>query len=136
MLRVGLMCLAVTVMLGLTVAQDKKEKTTAELFLGKWKLKKTSQPLPPGFEGTLEVKEKGVMILTMSNDGKTQKLEGKWDLVGEKGKETKVKTFIKIPSGKEVEETLKLEKLTDKELIMVDEADKKDIFERIKDDKK
>ncbi|MGL6074972.1 MAG: hypothetical protein ACRC8S_12500 [Fimbriiglobus sp.] len=132
MLRFAFLALAAFTMLGFTLAEDKKEKTPAELLIGKWKLKKTDSPVPKGFEGEVHFKEKGEMVLIIKMDGKEQKVPGKWELKGEKGKEKQLYTKMTTPNGQEKEATVDIEKLTDKELI-IDEKKLKDHFERIKD---
>jgi uncharacterized protein (TIGR03066 family) len=131
MIRSLLLAVTFFVTLGLTVAQDKKDpvKDTEKLLLGKWKLKKSDDPLPPGLEGIIEFKADGKLSLVIKFEGMTQNVSGTWKLLKE-GKEIDVSLKEEGPNGKEKKEVLKIEKLDEKNFITVDEKKKKDEFER------
>lgn len=111
-------------------SQDKeKPKTTEQKLIGKWKLEKTESDLPEGAKATVEIKKGGDMVILIEIGDMKIKMEGTWKLDGDK----KIVTIIKLPDGKEKKETSTIDKLTDDELVMIDEKDKKDELKRIKD---
>ena len=90
--------------------------------MGTWELTK-GETLPPG--STCEFTKDGKIKLVLPTpDGKKLTLDGTYKIMGQAFRAT-------FKQGdKESSETLKVPTLTDKELVMVDEKDKKDAFKK------
>ena len=131
MLRASLMLTFLAVAFSTTLFAEDKPKTTAEKLIGKWKLVKSGEELPEGATATLELMKAGKLKVTISFMGTTQVIDGTYTLEGEK------KLKVEMKQGEnEKKETMTIEKLTEDELITIDEKNKKDEFKRIKEEKK
>ena len=112
---------------GISVADEKKdEKKTEETkkkLLGTW-VAQEGGDMPAG--STLEfLKEGKLKIVVKIQDNKVD-ITGTYEVAD--GETLKVTT--KDPEGKEHSEKIKLTKLTDSELVTIDEKDKKDTFKK------
>ena len=131
MLRVSLMFTFLVVAFSASLFADDKPKTVAEKLIGKWKLVKSGEEIPEGATATLELMKTGKLKLSITFMGKTQLIDGTYQLEDDK------KLKVEMKDGKnEKKETMTIEKLTEDELITIDEKDKKDEFKRIKEEKK
>jgi uncharacterized protein (TIGR03066 family) len=123
MAMVGLLIL---VSAGISAADDKKDKKTEETkkkLLGTW-VAQEGGDMPAG--STLEfIKDGKLKIVVKIQDNKID-VEGTYELTD--GETLKVTS--KDPDGKERSEKIKISKLTDGELVTVDEKDKKDTFKK------
>ncbi len=125
----GLLLAAGLVSLSLVaVGQDKDKPET--LVIGKWKLVKSAEPLPVGFEATIEFAKDGKLKLSYKDGGKSETIEGTWKVV-----EKKLNMTLKVVD-KEQKEEVEILKLDDKALHTKDKDGKMDEFERVKEDKK
>lgn len=101
---------------------DKKEPTNKEKIVGVWEPTK-GDSLPKG--ATIEFTKDGKLKIAIKVEGKTITADGTYTVDGDK-----LTTVLK-DEGKEKKETVKIKKLTDKELVtedskgMVDEFKKK-----------
>jgi uncharacterized protein (TIGR03066 family) len=124
LLRVGLAgCL---LLLGLTAvrAEEKKGRSDAGKAIGSWEVTK-GETLPAG--STLTMDKDGKLKLVVKRGDQTLTLEGTYKLDGKK-----LSVTLKGPGGKENTETMEVTKLTDTELVTVDEQKKTDAFKKKK----
>ncbi len=125
---------------GLTAAPvpKMKEKTTEEKLVGKWKLVKSDNKLPP-YEFVIDFKGKGELAFIRNppkgGPGGVVVSEGKYTVLADEKVDWKVNEF-----GKERGETAKIKMLTADKLVLEDPAGIKEEFERVvekpKDDPK
>jgi uncharacterized protein (TIGR03066 family) len=114
-------------LVGISAADEKKdEKKTEETkkkLLGTW-VAQEGGDMPAG--STLEfVKDGKLKIVLKIQDNKIE-VEGTYEVAdGEK-----LNVTSKTPDGKEHSEKIKISKLTDSELVTIDEKDKKDTFKK------
>jgi uncharacterized protein (TIGR03066 family) len=128
LLRVALAGLLV---LGLSVSAradekkaDKKQDDNARKAVGLWEVTE-GESLDPG--STLELAKDGKLKLVAKRGEQSVTLEGTYKVTG---KDFYMK--VKLPNGDEHEETMKITKLTDKELVTFDDNKKTDTFKRKK----
>jgi uncharacterized protein (TIGR03066 family) len=119
--------LLILVFAGISAADDKKDdkktEETKKKLLGTW-VAQEGGDMPAG--STLEfVKDGKLKIVVKIQDNKID-VEGTFELTD--GETLKVTS--KDPDGKERSEKIKISKLTDSELVTVDEKDKKDTFKK------
>jgi len=114
--------LAAFLFVGLTAAYgaDKKDDNKTKI-LGVWEVAKGD--LPKG--STMEFTKDGKLKVTIDVEGKKVVVEGTYEVDGDS-----IKTTGKGPDGKEQKETVKIKKLSDKELVTEDEKGKTDEFKR------
>jgi uncharacterized protein (TIGR03066 family) len=103
-----------------TYADDKKDDKKDKI-VGVWEA--TEGNAPKG--ATLEFSKDGKLKIAFDADGKKISIEGTYEIKGDS-----LKTNLKGPDGKEREETMKIESLTEKELVTKDEKGKTDKFKR------
>ena len=111
---------AVLALAGSSFAEEKKDSNKTKL-VGVWEVTK-SEGAPPG--STVEFTKDGKMIVTMKVDDKPVKVEGTYAVEGDS-----IKSNLKV-NDKEMKETVKIKKLTDKELVTLDEKGKTDEFKK------
>jgi len=116
------MSLAAFLFLGLTLAQggDKKDDNKTKI-VAVWEVVKGDTPKG----STVEFTKDGKIKVNIEADGKKISVDGSYELDGDS-----IKTTLKGPDGKEHKETLKIKKLTDKELTTEDEKGKTDEFKK------
>jgi uncharacterized protein (TIGR03066 family) len=85
------------------------EKSDEKLLLGKWE----QEDKPNGATVKIEFKERKAFNVTITMDGRDQKLEGTFKL-----EKDKLTTTINRPDGTKTERTLKVKSLKEKELIL------------------
>jgi uncharacterized protein (TIGR03066 family) len=93
-------------------------------LVGTWEAVKDSETLPLG--STLEFSKEGKLKVTLKKADETKVLAGSYKVEG-----AAIKITLNI-EGLEHSETLKVTKLSDKDLVIVDEKDKKDVLSRKK----
>ncbi|MCE9561988.1 MAG: hypothetical protein K8U57_08030 [Planctomycetes bacterium] len=109
-----------------------KERTDAEKLVGKWKLVKSSnQTDGEVVDLVLELTASGKMFVRQTSNGVTSIYEGEYKL-----DKKELPYTLKLPGGLEKKETLKIKKLTELELHVVDPDDIQEDFERVKPEKK
>ena len=115
-------CLGIAAVLlaGLTTAYgaDKKDEVKAKL-VGVW------QPSKDDKAPSVEFTKDGKLKIVIDMDGKKVTIDGTYEVDGEN-----VKVVMKDPEGKEHKDTLKITKLTDKELVTEDSKGMKDEFKK------
>jgi uncharacterized protein (TIGR03066 family) len=127
---------SVATLLALTVsvsalAQAPEPKGEEMKLLGKWKLTKSSKgDLPPGLEAVITFEKDGKIKMLVALADKKQEAAGTWKL---DGKKLTVEYTDGPPKGKK--ETMVLKKLTDEDLVTVDEKDVTEEFKKVKDAK-
>jgi uncharacterized protein (TIGR03066 family) len=102
-------------------AADKKDDNKTKI-VGVWEVVKGDNPKG----STIEFTKDGKLKINIEDNGKKIALDGSYEIDGES-----LKTVLKGPGGKEHKETLKIKKLTEKELITEDEKAKEDEFKRV-----
>lgn len=112
-----------------SVADDKKEdpKTDEQLIVGKWKLVKINPgDLPPGVEIVLDIKKDGKFTITATADGRKDVNEATWKL-------DKKKFTMEFTEGsrKGNKQTDTVKELTEKKLLLLDENDVTETWERV-----
>src|SRR6266849_3201131 len=114
--------LAAFLLVGLTAAYgaDKKDDNKMKI-VGVWEVVKGDAPKGT----TMEFTKDGKLKFTVEVEGKKITVEGTYEVDGES-----IKTAGKGPDGKEQKETIKIKKLTEKELVTEDEKGKTDEFKR------
>jgi uncharacterized protein (TIGR03066 family) len=122
-LRSVVACCLVLSLAGLAFAEEKKDdtKSNKDKLVGVWEVTK-SEGAPAG--STVEFTKDGKMIVTVKADNKTEKVEGTYTVDGDS-----IKSNLKV-GDKEVKETAKIKKLTDKVLVTEDEKGKTDEFKK------
>jgi uncharacterized protein (TIGR03066 family) len=118
------LALAIVLLFGAAArAEDKKADIDKEKLVGVWEAVKGSESLPIG--STIEFTKDGKLKMTIKAD-KSITLQGTYKVEGASFKST-------LKEGdKEHTETLKIDKLTDTELVVVDEKGKKDVLTKKK----
>ena len=112
-------------------ADDPKPSPPAkELFVGTWKLTRTDTPQPKGTEAGLVVEKDGTLKLSLTLDGKTEVVRGKYKFDGDKT----VVVTLTGPGGETKEERLGVE-VTAKTLKLTDPKKQVDEFERAEEKK-
>jgi len=117
--------------LSLVAADDKKDdpKADEKLFVGKWKLLKTSQgDLLEGLEFVFEAQKDGKFKLTMTRGEEKDVNTGTWKLDGKK-----VAFEFTEGNRKGMKETDTIKELTEKKLVLLDENDITEYFERVEE---
>jgi uncharacterized protein (TIGR03066 family) len=114
--------LAALLFVGLTLAQgaDKKDDNKAKI-VAVWEIVKGNAPKG----STVEFTKDGKIKINLEADGKKIALDGSYEVDGDS-----IKTTLKGPDGKEHKETLKIKKLTDKEMTTEDEKGKTDEYKK------
>ena len=110
-----------------TAAQEKKDE---EKLLGKWKLTKSGEELPPGLEATIDFQKGGKLKVSFKFMGKDESVDGTWKLDGKK------LTVTMKKGDKDDTETMEITTLDDKKLVTKDPKGKVDEFEKVKEEKK
>lgn len=87
------------------------EPTNKEKIVGTWELVKTTEKNAPPVGSTVEFTKDGKAKLTVKAD-KPMTLEATYSVDGDT-----LKILLKGPDGKEATDTMKITKLTDKELV-------------------
>ncbi len=106
-----------------------KERAEAEKVVGTWKLVKSSNTRNGGTADLLlELSQGGKLTIRQTTNGQTAVYEGEYKLVKDE-----IPYSVKYPSGGEKKETLKIKKLTETELIVVDPDGIQEDFERVKE---
>jgi uncharacterized protein (TIGR03066 family) len=105
---------------GLAVCAQDPTKTAGKI-VGTWKPTKGEIPAST----TVEFTKNGKMKLNIKAGGRTISLEGTYKVDGDK-----LTTTGKGPDGKEKTVTVKIKKLTDKELVIEDEKGKTEEFKK------
>ncbi len=108
-----------------------KERADAEKVVGTWKLVKSSLERDDAVALTMELTQGGKLMIRQTTNGVTTVYEGEYKLV--KGE---MPYTMKLPNGGEKKETLKIKKLTETELHVVDPDGIQEDFERVKPEKK
>ena len=117
-----------------TAAADEKKdgpKSDQRLLVGTWKLVKLkSADLPDGLELRLEVQKDGKFKLTMTRAGEKDVNAGTWKL-------DKKKVAIEFTEGsrKGRKQTDTVKELTEKKLVLLDENDVTEEYERVPEKK-
>lgn len=117
-----------------TVADDKKDdpKADEKKLVGKWKLVKLSPgELPPGVEIVLDVRKDGKFTIVATADGQKDENTATWKLDGKK----LTMEFIE-GSRKGSKQTDTIKELTEKKLVLLDENDVTEEWERVAEKKK
>ncbi len=105
-------------------AEDKKPDVDKAKLLGTWEAVKGSETVPLG--STLEFTKDGKLKLVIKDGDNTAKIDGTFEVKADSFKAT-----LKI-DGDDKSEVLKVDKLTDKDLVIIDEKGKKDVFSKKK----
>jgi uncharacterized protein (TIGR03066 family) len=124
LLRVAVAGLLVLVLAAAGRADEKKADDNAKKAVGKWEVTE-GESLDPG--STLELTKDGKITLVAKKDGREVTLKGTYKITG---KDFYLK--VMLPDGNEHEETMKITKLTDNELVTFDDNKKSDTFKRKK----
>ena len=120
-MRTLLGCVATLALCFGVSAEDKKdEKIDAKKLVGKWEPKEKEKAF------VIEFTKDGKLVITSTLDEKS-KAEGSYKVDGKK-----ILATLKL-GGKEVTHTLTVSKLTDTELVSIDEDGKEGPLVRIKD---
>ena len=110
-------------------ADDKKEdpRSDEKLLVGKWKLVKTSQgDLPDGLGIELDVKKEGTFTITVTKGGEKDENKATWKL-------DKKKLTMEFTEGsrKGNKQTDTIKELTEKRLVLLDEGEMTEEWERV-----
>jgi uncharacterized protein (TIGR03066 family) len=110
---------------GAAFAEEKKDdkKSNKDKLVGVWEVTK-GEGAPAG--ATVEFTKDGKMLMNFKVNDKEVKIEGTYSVDGES-----IKTSFKV-EDKEIKETSKIKKLTDKELVIEDEKGKTEEFKKKK----
>jgi len=103
---------------------DQKPDDYAKKAVGSWEVSE-GESMDPG--STLELTKDGKIKFVIKRGEQTLDLEGTYKITG---KDFYLK--VTLPNGNEHEETMKITKLTDKELVTFDDNKKTDTFKRKK----
>jgi uncharacterized protein (TIGR03066 family) len=119
------------VLLAAPAAPIPKERAEAEKVIGTWKLVKSSNPnnSQPS-DLLLELTQGGKLVIRQTSNGRTSVYEGEYKLMKDE-----MPYSVKYPGGGEKKETLKIKKLTETELIVVDPDGIQEDFVRVKPEK-
>jgi uncharacterized protein (TIGR03066 family) len=107
-----------------TTKPEPKEASNQEKILGTWEVTQ-SKGAPPG--ATVEFTKDGKMKVNYKQDGKEQSMEAMYSVDG-----NKITSKIKLPGGKEEEDTATIEKLTDTEMAIKDKKGDLDEYKKKK----
>ncbi len=121
-LATAVACGLVLALAGLSLAAEKDAKTTKDKLVGVWEVTKSGSGAPAG--STLEFAKDGQLIVTIKDGDKTVKVEGTYT-----ADKDSITTVLK-EGDKEHKETVKIKKLTDKELAFEDAKGKVDEFKK------
>ena len=102
-----------------------------ELVVGTWKMTRTDNDLPKGATAGLVVEKDGALKLSMTLNGKTDLIKGKYKFDGDKV----MVVTVTDPAGETREERLAIE-VTAKTLKLTDSRKKVEEFERADEPKK
>ncbi|MBA4187012.1 MAG: hypothetical protein C0467_03240 [Planctomycetaceae bacterium] len=119
------------IMIVAPMAPVPKERADAEKVVGTWKLVKSSLERDDEVALTIELTQGGKMTIRHSSNGVTTVYEGEYKIV-----KNEMPYSVKLPNGVEKKETLKIKKLTETELHVVDPDGIQEDFERVKPEKK
>jgi uncharacterized protein (TIGR03066 family) len=119
------------VLLAAPAAPIPKERAEAEKVVGTWKLVKSTNPnnTQPS-DLLLELSHGGKLVIRQTSNGRTAVYEGEYKLMKDE-----IPYSVKYPGGGVKKETLKIKKLTDAELIVVDPDGIQEDFVRVKSEK-
>lgn len=108
-------------------SSDKKgaNAVSGDKLVGKWELVKGSEGLPPGT--TVEFVKDGKLVINLSANGKSLKMEGGYKRDGDQ-----LTLTMKGPDGKEKPEKETIKTLTDDKLITTDNMGKDTEFKKSK----
>jgi uncharacterized protein (TIGR03066 family) len=113
------------------LAQAPEPKDTEKKLLGKWQLVKSSKgDLPSGLVATIHFEKDNKVKMHIELADKKQDVSATWKLDGMK---LTVEYTDGPPKGKT--ETMTIKKLTDEELVTVDEKDVTEEFKKVKEPK-
>lgn len=116
------------VLLAAPAAPVPKERAEAEKVVGIWKLMKSSrEPNGPVTDLLLELTQGGKLIIRQTDSGQTAVYEGEYKMLKDE-----IPYSVKYPGGGEKKETLKIKKLTETELVVVDPEGIQEDFVRVK----
>jgi uncharacterized protein (TIGR03066 family) len=135
-MRLFLSLVAVAFAAGTAVAQPAKDekKPNKEMIVGTWELVKTSSGDLGGVVLQLEFTKDGKMKMNRVEDKQKHLVyEAKYKIEGDK--EDKL-PYESITEGVDKKETLKIKKLTEKELLFEDDDGIVEEFKRLKDEEK
>ncbi|SRR5260370_23775818 len=120
--------LAAFLFAGLTAAYgaDKKDDNKTKI-VAVWEVVKGDVSVPKG--ASTEFTKDGKIKINTEADGKKITMDGSYQMDGDS-----IKITLKGPDGKDYKQTLKIKKLTDKELTTEDEKGRTDEYKK-KDDK-
>ena len=90
------------------------EKIDAKLLIGKWE--PTGDKLPPGIKAVIEFQKDDKVVVDVEFQGKSQKIEGKYKVDG-----NKMEMTMKGPDGQERTQKMTIVKLSEKEATLKDE---------------
>lgn len=127
MTATAVLCLILTA----PAAPVPKERADAEKVVGTWKLVKSSLERDDAVALTMELTQGGKMMIRQTTNGVTTVYEGEYKII--KGE---MPYTMKLPNGATKKETLKIKKLTEVELHVVDPDGIQEDFERVKPEKK
>jgi uncharacterized protein (TIGR03066 family) len=133
LIRVASLVAALLTLSLAALAQDRKDdpNPSEKKLLGKWKLAKIDPgDLPDGQEIVLEMEKGKFKIIVTQGDLKDVN-EGKWKLDGKK-----VAIEFTEGSRKGMKQTDTVKELTEKKLILVDEREITETWERVEEKKK
>ena len=132
MQRFGLILLSFGLIASAFAKGDETSKN-AEKILGVWKVAKLSEKPGDPPDMVFDFLKDKTFNMTMKLNGKEKTEKGTYAFDGE----TKVKLTVKTPDGKDDTGEMKIEKLTETVMILVDTKDKTRIeLERVKKEKK
>jgi len=131
--RVATLFAAVLVLSLPSAADDKKEdpKSDEKLIVGKWKLVKISTgDLPEGVEIVLDVKKDNKFTITVTGGGEKDVNEATWKL-----EDKKFSMEFTEGNRKGNKQTDTVKELTEKKLVLVDEKDITEEWEKVAEKK-
>ncbi len=90
------------------------DKIDGKLLLGKWE--PTGDKVPPGLKAVIDFQKDDKVVVEVDFNGKSQKIEGKYKIDG-----NKLEMTMKTPDGQERSQKMTIVKLTNKEATIKDE---------------
>ncbi len=105
-------------------AQDSKDSDTAKKLVGVWEVSKSDDELPPG--ATVEFTKDGKVKVTLKIDEQEIKLEGNYKVTDK----NKIQVSVKF-GDEQIEETITIKRLTDKDLEIENKEGKMSAFKKI-----